>query len=110
VEACPARRNLAAVLLDAYDKAARGGTGTRFNWDLVADARAAGRLAGLDPIVLAGGLDASCVARAIELVQPWAVDVASGVEEAPGVKDLAKVAAFIEATREGRVLESEFWL
>ncbi len=110
VEACPARRNLAAVLLDAYDKTARGGTGTRFNWDLVADARAAGRLAGLDPIILAGGLDASCVGRAIELVKPWAVDVASGVEKAPGVKDLGKVAAFIEATREGRVLESEFWL
>jgi phosphoribosylanthranilate isomerase len=104
------KRNLHAVLLDAYDPAAAGGTGKRFNWDLVADARAAGALAGLDPIILAGGLDASCVSRAIDLVKPWAVDVASGVEKAPGVKDLQKVADFITATREGKVLESEFWL
>ena len=110
IDAAGARRNLAAVLLDAYDKSARGGTGKRFNWDLVADARAAGALAGLDPIILAGGLDASCVSRAIDAVKPWAVDVASGVEKAPGVKDLEKVAEFILATREGNVLDSEFWL
>ncbi len=41
---------------------------------------------------------------------PWAVDVASGVEKAPGVKDLLKVADFISATREGNVLESGFWM
>ena len=110
IDAAGARRNLAAVLLDAYDKSARGGTGKRFNWDLVADARAAGALAGLDPIILAGGLDSSCVSRAIDAVKPWAVDVASGVEKAPGVKDLEKVAEFILATREGTVLDSEFWL
>jgi phosphoribosylanthranilate isomerase len=110
VRAVEARRNLAAVLLDAYDPAARGGTGRQFQWDLVADARSAGALAGLEPIILAGGLDAACVARAIDLVKPWAVDVASGVEKAPGVKDLRKVADFIEATREGDVLQSEFWL
>jgi len=104
------KRNLCAILLDAYDKAARGGTGKQFNWDLVADARAAGALAGLDPIILAGGLDADCVSRAIDTVKPWAVDVASGVEKAPGVKDLRKVADFILATREGNVLESEFWM
>jgi phosphoribosylanthranilate isomerase len=110
VEAVRAKSNLAAVLLDAYNPAARGGTGSRFNWDMVADARAGGGMAGLDPIILAGGLDASCVQRAIDLVKPWGVDVASGVEKAPGVKDLQKVAAFIRATREGEVLESEFWL
>ncbi len=110
IDACGSRRNLAAVLLDAYDKSARGGTGKQFNWDLVADARAAGALAGLDPIILAGGLDASCVGRAIDAVKPWAVDVASGVEKAPGVKDLLKVADFISATREGNVLESGFWM
>ena len=102
--------NLCAILLDAFDKTARGGTGKRFNWDLVADARAAGGLAGLDPIILAGGLDPACVSSAIDAVKPWAVDVASGVEKAPGVKDLQKVADFILATRQGRVLESEFWL
>jgi phosphoribosylanthranilate isomerase len=108
--AAPARSNLAAVLLDAYDASARGGTGKRFQWDLVADARASGAMAGLDPIILAGGLDASCVSAAIDLVQPWAVDVASGVEKAPGVKDLKKVADFIDATKEGDELRSEFWL
>jgi phosphoribosylanthranilate isomerase len=102
--------NLCAILLDAYDKNARGGTGKRFNWDLVADARAAGALAGLDPIILAGGLDAGCVSTAIDAVKPWAVDVASGVEKAPGVKDMRKVADFILASREGNVLESEFWM
>ncbi|MFW6133442.1 MAG: phosphoribosylanthranilate isomerase [Planctomycetota bacterium] len=102
--------NLAAVLLDAYDPDAPGGTGRRFNWDLVADARAAGALAGLDPLILAGGLDASCVGRAVDIVQPWAVDVASGVEKSPGVKDFRKVEDFIRATREGDELKSEFWL
>lgn len=102
--------NLAAVLLDAYDPQARGGTGRKLNWDMVADARAAGAMAGIDPIILAGGLDASCVSGAIDLVKPWAVDVASGVESAPGVKDLRKVEAFIRAAREGEQLRSEFWL
>ncbi|MCE5279667.1 MAG: phosphoribosylanthranilate isomerase [Planctomycetaceae bacterium] len=101
---------LAAVLLDAYAPDARGGTGRRFNWDLVADARTSGAMAGLDPIILAGGLDATCVGDAIELVAPWAVDVASGVESAPGVKDLGKVEKFIRATREGDELRSEFWM
>jgi len=110
LDAVAVRSNLAAVLLDAYNPQARGGTGERFNWHLVADARAAGAMAGIDPIILAGGLDAACVGQAIDLVKPWAVDVASGVEKAPGVKDLKKVADFIRATREGDELKSEFWL
>ncbi len=110
LEAVAARSNVAAVLLDAYDPQARGGTGTRFKWDVVADARAAGAMAGIDPIILAGGLDASCVSGAIDLVKPWAVDVASGVESDPGIKDLRKVEQFIRATREGEQLQSEFWL
>ena len=110
LNACEARSNLAAVLLDAYNPKIRGGTGERFNWDMVADARAAGAMAGIDPIILAGGLDPSCVSHAIDLVKPWAVDVASGVEKAPGIKDLRKVADFIRATREGEELRSEFWL
>ena len=105
-----ARQNLAAILLDAYDPAVRGGSGKRVNWSMIADARAAGAMAGLDPIILAGGLDASCVGSAIDMVKPWAVDVASGVEKAPGVKDLKKVEDFIRATREGDELRSEFWL
>ncbi len=101
--------NLAAVLLDAYDPDARGGTGRRFQWDLVADARTAGAMVGIDPIILAGGLDSSSVSSAIDLIKPWAVDVASGVESAPGVKDFRKVESFIRATREGSELRSEFW-
>lgn len=110
LDAVAVRSNLAAVLLDAYDPQARGGTGRKFNWGMVADARAAGAMAGIDPIILAGGLDASCVSAAIDLVKPWAVDVASGVESAPGVKDLPEVEAFIRATREGDELRSEFWI
>ena len=107
-----AHSNLAAILLDAYDPQRPGGTGKRFNWDMVADARAAGAMAGMDPIILAGGLDAACVGQAIDLVKPWAVDVSSGVEQKdkPGVKDLRKVRDFIKTTREGNELHSEFWL
>lgn len=89
------RANLHAVLLDAYARSVRGGSGKQFNWDLVAAARQAGRLDGWPPIILAGGLTGDCVAEAIRAVQPWGVDVASGVESHPAVKDMAKVAAFI---------------
>jgi len=108
--ACQARSNLSAVLLDAYNPTVRGGTGERFNWDMVADARAAGAMAGIDPVILAGGLDDRCVSQAIDLVQPWAVDVASGVEKSPGVKDFKKIRSFINATKEGDQLRSEFWM
>ncbi len=108
--ALPARAHLAAILLDAYDADVRGGSGKRFNWEMIAVARKAGAMAGLDPIMLAGGLDASCVGGAIDIVKPWAVDVASGVEKAPGLKDLKKVEQFIRATREGDELKSEFWV
>ena len=110
VDACEARSNLAAVLLDAYNPNVRGGTGERFNWDLVADARAAGAMAGIDPIIIAGALDPSCVGPAIDIVKPWAVDVSSGVESSPGIKDLRKVEDFLRAAREGDQLHSEFWL
>ncbi len=84
-----------AILLDTPTPG-RGGSGLTFDWSLASAARAA------DPtrrIVLAGGLHAGNVAAAIAAVGPWAVDVASGVEAAPGVKDAAKVAAFIAAAR-----------
>jgi phosphoribosylanthranilate isomerase len=109
LEALGGRGKLAGVLLDAYSPSARGGTGEQFNWSLVADARAAGVMKGLDPIILAGGLTAGNVGPAIDSVKPWAVDVASGVEKTPGVKDLKLVADFIRATREGNELHSEFW-
>lgn len=83
----------AAHLLDA-PSAARGGSGNTFDWSLGAQAVAAGHR-----IVLAGGLTADNVAAAITAVRPWAVDVASGVESAPGRKDPARVDAFLAAMR-----------
>ena len=83
-----------AFLLDAYSPSQRGGTGETFNWALAADAQKFGR-----PIFLAGGLKPENVAEAILRVRPYGVDVSSGVEKAKGVKDHAKVKAFIEAAK-----------
>jgi len=82
-----------AVLLDT-PSAERGGSGTTFDWSIAVAARRAHPAA---RIVLAGGLGPDNVRAAIEAVDPWAVDVASGVESAPGIKDLAKVTAFLDA-------------
>ena len=84
-----------AVLLDAATPA-RGGSGQTIDWTLAARAAQAGER----PIVLAGGLDPGNVAAAVGAVKPWAVDVASGVESAPGIKDPARIAAFVRAVRE----------
>lgn len=86
---------IAAVLLDT-GVGGRAGSGTPFDWSLAALARA--RRPGRRTI-LAGGLTPHNVARAIATVAPYAVDVASGVESAPGIKDPAAVEAFIAATR-----------
>ena len=83
-----------AYLLDAYSPEARGGTGEKFNWDLAVEAQKFGK-----PIFLAGGLTPANVAAAVKQVQPFAVDVSSGVESAPGKKDPVKVRAFIQAAR-----------
>jgi phosphoribosylanthranilate isomerase len=82
-----------ALLLDAFVPGVPGGTGERFDWRLIP--------AGLNkPIILSGGLNPDNVVEAVQTVQPWAVDVSSGVESAPGIKDAAKVAAFIERARQ----------
>ena len=80
-----------AYLLDAFVPGALGGTGHRFNWDLAVAAQKYGK-----PIFLAGGLTPENVAAAIVKVRPFAVDVSSGVESAPGKKDPAKVKDFID--------------
>jgi phosphoribosylanthranilate isomerase len=101
---------VAAVLLDAYKAGAHGGTGERFNWEWVGDARMAGALAGLPPVILSGGLDEANVITAIQVVQPWAVDVSSGAESAPGVKDVAKANRFlITVIDDVGELDSDFW-
>ncbi len=80
-----------AFLLDTYKKGQTGGTGETFDWHLAKAAQPYG------PIVLAGGLTPANVARAIKMAQPQAVDVASGVEAAPGRKDPEKLRAFFKA-------------
>ena len=86
---------VAGFLLDA-DSAGYGGSGRVFDWALAARAAAA------HPIVLAGGLTPANVAEAVRAVRPYGVDVASGVEAAPGVKDLELVARFLRAAKEQR--------
>jgi phosphoribosylanthranilate isomerase len=80
------------ILLDSRVEDKYGGTGESFNWNLAQEA------AKRFPVIIAGGLDPKNVARLIERVAPWGVDVSSGVETT-GVKDVAKIKAFIEAVR-----------
>jgi phosphoribosylanthranilate isomerase len=84
-----------AILLDAPTPG-RGGAGAAFDHRLAGEARA--KFPAIK-LVLAGGLAPDNVAAAIAQVRPWAVDVASGVEAAPGIKDRAKLAAFVQAVR-----------
>ncbi len=90
-----------AVVLDAASTTKLGGTGRAFNWEWIAEARAAGELARVPPIILAGGLTPENVAEAIRIAHPYAVDVSSGVEVAgqPGIKDPVKMRDFIQAVR-----------
>jgi phosphoribosylanthranilate isomerase len=83
-----------AYLLDAFDPARLGGTGKTFDWSVAREAKRYG------PIILAGGLTPANAAQAVREVRPFAVDVASGVERAPGIKDYAKLAAFFAAVAE----------
>jgi phosphoribosylanthranilate isomerase len=81
-------------LLDSFVAGTRGGTGNTFNWEIAAQAvKLGGR------VVLAGGLTPENAAEAVRVVRPYALDVSSGVESAPGRKDAAKVRAFIAAAR-----------
>jgi phosphoribosylanthranilate isomerase len=86
-----------AWLLDAYAAGSLGGTGETFNWDLALEARKWNR-----PIFLAGGLTAENVAEAVRRVEPYAVDVSSGVEAEPGRKDHVKIRRFIQAAKQRR--------
>ena len=80
------------LLLDAFNKDAYGGTGEQFDWSLAK--------VDIDlPIILAGGLNPDTVADAIAQVNPYAVDVSSGVESEPGIKDIAKIKEFIRKVR-----------
>lgn len=85
---------VAALLLDTYVAGEQGGTGMAFDWG-----RVAGVLPRDIPVLLAGGLRPGNVAQAVRTLRPYAVDVSSGVERSPGIKDRAKVAAFCDAVR-----------
>ncbi|MEW6312733.1 MAG: phosphoribosylanthranilate isomerase [Pseudomonadota bacterium] len=87
------------LLLDAYVEGAHGGTGATFDWELIPRALPL-------PVILSGGLSPVNVGGAIRQVRPWAVDVSSGVESAKGIntlkgiKDAAKIAAFIKEVKD----------
>ena len=80
------------LLLDAYQKGTPGGTGASFDWQRIPSDLA-------PEIILAGGLDATNIQAAITQVQPWAVDISGGVESSKGLKDHAKIDAFMAEIR-----------
>lgn len=79
-------------LLDAYHEQLYGGTGASFDWNLIPQDLAR-------PVILSGGLTPENVGAAVRQVRPWAVDVSSGVEASKGIKDAAKIAAFITGVK-----------
>lgn len=83
------------LLLDAHDSERHGGTGRQIDWSRAAE------IAARRPVMLAGGLHAGNVADAIRIVRPHGVDVASGIEERPGVKDGGAMREFVARVRQG---------
>jgi phosphoribosylanthranilate isomerase len=90
----PFRETVAAILLDTLVSGKDGGTGKIFDWQILTDASPGGVR-----LVLAGGLNPGNVGTAIRMLSPYAVDVSSGVESAPGIKDHAMIEAFMAAVR-----------
>lgn len=83
-----------AILFDKYSEESYGGTGKSFSWEILKNLRISKK------IILSGGLSSENVARAISVVNPYAVDVSSGVEERPGKKSAEKIKKLIEAVRD----------
>lgn len=81
------------LLVDGHEPGQAGGSGKTFDWALLPKERT-------QPLIVAGGLHAGNVGDVVRRLRPWAVDVASGVEATPGIKDAARLAAFIRAVRE----------
>ena len=84
---------VSGFLLDSYNDGSKGGTGQVFDWNLALRVKKQG------PVILAGGLNPYNVFTAIHRVKPYGVDVCSGVENSPGIKDHEKVRAFIKSVR-----------
>ena len=87
--------NVSAFLFDTYSRSERGGSGIPFDWSIIEDKPYVH-----DKLFLAGGLNPLNVAQAIEKVRPFAVDVASGIESGPGIKDPRLLRVFIENAKE----------
>jgi phosphoribosylanthranilate isomerase len=83
-----------AVHLDTYQKGLKGGTGAVFDWTLAVEAKKLGM-----PVILSGGLDPSNIERAISSIRPFAVDVNSGIEKSPGIKDPVLMKDLMEKIR-----------
>ncbi len=102
--------SLAALLLDApkddSPDSLPGGTGRAFDWNVLAEVIADGRLGPLPSMILAGGLTPENVGQAISAVRPYAVDVSSGVEASRGVKDPELISAFCQAVRRADASQS----
>jgi len=90
----PYRGNAAALLLDTYVPGKAGGTSQVFHWHLIGEAP------GWAPVFVSGGLNPDNVAGAVQALHPFAVDVSSGVESSPGIKDHPKIHAFCAAVRD----------
>lgn len=84
---------VAGILLDTYHEKVAGGTGKTFDWDLIKQRRPSA------PLILAGGLNPDNIGDAVRQVRPFAVDVNSGVEISPGVKDVGAVERIVETVR-----------
>ena len=80
-------------LLDSYSKINFGGTGEKLDWNRIAEYSNLGKL------ILAGGLNPENIVDAVKKVRPWGVDVCSGVEKEPGIKDMLKVKSFVQKLR-----------
>jgi len=86
-------RRFGCFMLDTYQADLHGGTGQTFNWQIAKDASKFGR------VILSGGLNPDNISQALSAVQPYAVDVCSGVEKIPGVKDPPKIKHFIREVK-----------
>ena len=89
------KNHVRAILLDAYQKGLNGGTGKTFDWRLAVKAKKTGI-----PMVLSGGLDADNITEALERVNPFAIDISSGIEKRPGIKDHGRMRAFMRKIKD----------
>ena len=91
---------VAGIVLDAFSRMARGGTGRRFDWDLAAAVKQMIDTDAVPPLILSGGLTPENVRAGLRRLRPWGVDVSSGVEDEPGIKSAEKMNRFVAAVRD----------